>query len=91
MMNVPIEGIDKQIALEAGHVEKNGTMYAVFQAKISKRDLLEDLGKKDLLNQELQVISVEGIKGEEISVGSMTDVNTSGNWPKLYDTAKDNQ
>jgi hypothetical protein len=91
MMNVPIEGIDKQIALEAGQVEKNGTMYAVFKAKISKRDLLEDLGKKDLLNQELQVVSVEGIKGEEISVGSMTDVNTSGNWPKLYDTAKDNQ
>ena len=91
MMNVPIAGVDKKIAMKAGRVDKNGTMYAVFEAKISKKDILEDLGKKDLLNQELQVISVEGIKGEEIRVGSMIDVNTSGNWPKLYDTAKDNQ
>ncbi len=91
MMNIPIEGIDKKIEMKAGHVEKNGTMYAVFEAKVSKKDLLEDLGKKDLLAQELQVISVEGIKGPEVRVGSMTDVNTSGNWPKLYDTAKDKQ
>ncbi len=91
MMNVPVEGLNKKIKMQAGQVEKNGTMYAVFEAKISKQELLEDLGKKDLLMQELQVVSVEGIKGTEIRVGSMTDVNTSGNWPKLYDTAKDKQ
>ncbi|EDM44096.1 hypothetical protein SCB49_10912 [unidentified eubacterium SCB49] len=92
MMNVPIEGIDKKITMQAGKLEDDkGTKYAVFEAKVSKKDILEDLDKPDLLAQELQVVSVEGIKGTEIKVGSMTDVNTSGNWPKLYDSAKNKQ
>lgn len=92
MMNVPIEGLSQKIKMQAGYLaDDKGNKYAVFEAKVSKKDILEDLGKKDLLNQELQVVSVEGIKGTEIRVGSMTDVNTSGNWPKLYDTARDKQ
>ena len=37
----------------------------------------------------IEVVSVEGVNGPSIKVGSMTEVNTSGNWPKLYDTAKE--
>lgn len=92
MMNIPIDGIDKKISMQAGELEDDkGSKYAVFEAKVLKKDILEDLDKKDLLAQELQVVSVQGIKGIQISVGSMTDVNTSGNWPKLYDTARDKQ
>jgi len=42
-----------------------------------------------LIAQEKQVNSVDGVNGPFIKVGSMDEVNTSGNWPKLYDTAKD--
>ena len=44
---------------------------------------------KDLLTQELQVQSVDGVNGPDIKVGSLEDVNTSGNWPKIYDAPKD--
>jgi len=88
MMNVPVEGVDAKFELQAGKIEKNGTIYSVFEAKVSKDIILADRDK-DLLQQEKQVISVEGVNGPSIKVGSMTEVNTSGNWPKIYDSVKD--
>ncbi|NND88604.1 MAG: hypothetical protein HKM28_05090 [Flavobacteriaceae bacterium] len=88
MMNVPVEGSDAKFDLQAGTLEKNDITYAVFEAKVSKDVILGDQDK-DLLMQEKQVVSVEGVNGTHIIVGSMTDVNTSGNWPKLYDSAKE--
>ncbi|MDX1783627.1 MAG: hypothetical protein R3361_05665, partial [Aequorivita vladivostokensis] len=61
----------------------------VFEAKVSKKVVLGDLDK-DLLAQEMQVQSVDGVNGPDIKVGSLEDVNTSGNWPKIYDAAKEN-
>jgi hypothetical protein len=88
MMNVPIEGTDAKFELEAGTLEKSGTVYSVFESKVSKDIVLHGLNK-DLIAQEKQIISVEGVNGPYIKVGSMTEVNTSGNWPKLYDSAKE--
>ena len=88
MMNIPVEGVDAKFELQAGSIEKNGTVYSVFEARVAKDIILADRDK-DLLMQEKQVISVEGVNGPYIKVGSMTEVNTSGNWPKLYDSAKD--
>jgi hypothetical protein len=88
MMNVPVEGSDAKFELQAGTLEKNDITYAVFEAKVAKDVILGDQDK-DLLMQEKQVVSVEGVNGTHIVVGSMTDVNTSGNWPKLYDSAKE--
>jgi hypothetical protein len=88
MMIIPIEGIDAKFELQAGKLEKSGATYSVFEAKVSKDIILEGLDP-DLIVQEKQVVSVEGVNGPSIKVGSMTEVNTSGNWPKLYDTAKD--
>jgi len=85
MMNVPIKGIDAKFELTAGKIEKSGAEYSVFEASISKDVVLQGLDK-DLIEQEKQVISVEGVNGPSIKVGSMTEVNTSGNWPKIYDT-----
>jgi hypothetical protein len=84
MMNIPIEGIDAKFELKAGSLDKSGTVYSVFESKVSKDVILQGLDK-DLLLQEKQVVSVEGVNGPDIKVGSMTEVNTSGNWPKLYD------
>lgn len=88
MMNVPVEGSTAKFDLQAGKLDKNDITYAVFEAKVSKDVILGDLDK-DLLMQEKQVVSVEGVNGTHIVVGSMTDVNTSGNWPKLYDSANE--
>jgi hypothetical protein len=88
MMNIPIEGIDAKFELQAGKLDKSGATYSVFEAKVSKDVILQGLDA-DLIVQEKQVVAVEGVDGPSIKVGSMTEVNTSGNWPKLYDTAKD--
>ena len=88
MMNIPVEGVDAKFELQAGKLEKGGATYSVFEAKVSKDIILQGLDE-DLIVQEKQVVSVEGVNGPSIKVGSMTEVNTSGNWPKLYDTAKD--
>lgn len=86
MMNVP--GTDAKFELRAGKLDKSGTLYSVFEAKVDKDVVLQGLDK-DLISQEKQVNSVDGVNGPTIKVGSMDEVNTSGNWPKLYDTVKD--
>ena len=86
MMNIPDS--EEQFELRAGAIDKNGTVYQVFEARASKDIILAGLDA-DLIAQEKQVNSVDGVNGPFIKVGSMDEVNTSGNWPKLYDTAKD--
>lgn len=85
MMNVPIDKVDAIFELEAGKLDKNGTLYSVFEAKVAKEILLSDQNK-DLVNQEKQTVSVDGVNGAYIRVGSMDDVDTGGNWPKIYDS-----
>lgn len=85
MMNVPIEGVNAKFDLKAGKITRNDATYSVFEAKVPKDVVLHGLNK-DLLMQEKQVQSVDGVNGPYIKVGSMEEVNTSGNWPKIYDT-----
>ena len=87
MMNVPVEGVDAKFELRAGNLVKNDASYSVFEARVPKEIVLNKLDK-DLVIQEKQVQSVDGVRGEYIQVGSMEDVNTTGNWSKLYDSAK---
>lgn len=87
MMNIPVAGVDDKIELKAGKLVKNDVTYSVFEAKVAKTKILSDLDK-DLLAQELQVISVDGVNGEFITVGSLDEINTSGNWPKNLEAAK---
>jgi len=88
MMKIPIEDVDGNFELKAGKLEKSNAIYSVFEARVAKAVILADQNK-DLLDQEKQVVSVAGVNGPYIKVGAMDDVNTSGNWPKLYDSAKD--
>ena len=88
MMNVPgSEGA--KFELKAGKVEKSGITYSVFEAKVDKAVVLEG-EDKDLIIQEKQTSSVDGVRGPYVKVGSMSDIDTSGNWSKLYDTATKN-
>lgn len=88
MMNVPVEGVNAKFDLKAGKIVKNDATYSVFEAKVAKDVILSDLDK-DLLTQEKQVQSVDGVNGPDLKVGSLEDLNTSGNWPKIYDSAKE--
>ncbi|MEP2935674.1 MAG: hypothetical protein ABJM06_08140 [Gilvibacter sp.] len=89
MMNIPVEGVTEQFEMQAGTIEKNDLKLAVFEAKVAKQVILHDRDQ-DLVAQEKQVVSVDQVNGAFITVGSMSEVNTNGNWPKNYDTLKDN-
>jgi hypothetical protein len=69
--------------LKAGFLEQNGTNIPVFEASVSKKAILFDQDK-NLVDLESKVISVEGVNGPILKVGSMEEINTNGNWPKNY-------
>lgn len=83
MRKVPVEGVDAEFEMDAGTIVKNDNTFPVFEVKVNKSVILHDQDK-DLVLQEKQVMSVDGVNGEYIRVGSMEDVNTSGNWPQVY-------
>jgi hypothetical protein len=84
MAKVPIEGTDSEFSIKADIIDKNGYQVPVFEVKVTKDIVLYDQNK-DLLDQENKVISVDGVNGREIILGSMSEVSTSGNWPTIFD------
>ena len=84
MAQVPIQGTDSEFSIKADIIDKNGYQVPVFEVKVAKDIVLFDQNK-DLLDQENKVISVDGVNGKEIILGSMSEVSTSGNWPTFFD------
>jgi hypothetical protein len=84
MAKVPIQGTDSEFSIKADIIDKNGYQVPVFEVKVTKDIVLFDQNK-DLLDQENKVISVDGVNGKEIILGSMSEVSTSGNWPTFFD------
>ncbi|MCB0375218.1 MAG: hypothetical protein KDD04_04805 [Sinomicrobium sp.] len=89
MMNVPFAPNNEKFEMKSAILDQNGYKAPVFEAKVNKAIILHDQ-PKELVAQEKEVIDVDEVNGPEIIVGSLTDVSTSGNWPTLYDTKKDN-
>lgn len=83
MMNVPVGEAGAKFELKAGFVEQNDINIPVFEALVKKNVLLFDQNR-DLLIQENQIVSVDGVNGDALKVGSMDEVKTGGNWPKNY-------
>lgn len=83
MMNVPVGKTGEKFKLQAGFIEQNTVKIPVFEASVSKDIILDDQNP-DLLVQEKQVVAVDGVNGSTLKVGSMEEVNTTGNWPKTY-------
>ena len=79
-----IPGTDKEFSIEISKVAKFDVEVDVFFAKASKIDVLVGMDPS-LVKQELEVITSDEIKGEFISVGSLNEVTTGGNWPPFYD------
>ena len=83
MMNIPVGKPGSKFELRAGTIEQNGIKIPVFEAKALKAIIL-DGEDKNLIAKENQVISVDGVNGDALIVGSMEEVNTNGNWPKNF-------
>jgi len=81
---VPIDGIDEKFSIKADIIDKNGYNVPVFEVKVSKDVILFDQNK-DLLMQEKETVSVDGVNGPALVLGSLEDVSTNGNWPTTFD------
>ncbi|MCB0447011.1 MAG: hypothetical protein KDD03_05765 [Gelidibacter sp.] len=79
MMNVPVGEPGAKFTLKSGELDG----IPVFEASVEKSVILFDQDK-NLLDKENQVISVDGVNGSALRVGSMNEVNTNGNWPKNF-------
>ena len=85
MAFIPVEGVEDSIfEIKSMIIDKNGYKVPVFEVKVSKNIVLFDQNK-DLLKQENETISVDGVNGPEIILGSLTNVSTNGNWPTIFD------
>lgn len=83
MFKVP--NTDAQFEIKTGWVEKvQGVKAPVFLCRVDKAIVLEGLNK-DLMRMEKESLGGSEVSGEYISVGSLDNVNTSGNWPPSYD------
>jgi hypothetical protein len=89
MMNVPNAQNGEKFEMKAATVEKSGYKASVFEAKVKKDVVLYDQ-PQDLRERENVMQSVEEVNGAEITVGSLDDVSTNGNWPPIYDKKSDN-
>lgn len=88
MMFIPVKGQeDKRFTLKTDILNSNGYRLPVFEVKVNKDVILHDQDQY-LVALEKEVISVDGVNGPEITLGSLTEVSTSGNWPTTYDSAE---
>ena len=85
MMNLPVGKVGTKYELKAGVLEENGIKIPVFEVRAPKK-LILDGQNSYLIAKENLVVSVDGVNGDAIKIGSMDEVNTNGNWPKNYST-----
>ncbi|MGY0408126.1 MAG: hypothetical protein ACWIPJ_07210, partial [Polaribacter sp.] len=88
MFKVPgVPGKEFEVAVAT--VEKvQGLIVPTFMAKTSKEDLLKGMNES-LIKIELKANQTDQIKGAYVSVGSLDEVTTGGNWPPSYDKKKE--
>ena len=79
IMNVGVGEPGAKFELKAGSIDD----IPVFEASVDKSIILFDQDK-NLVSNEKQTVSVDGVNGPKIVVGSMNEVKTTGNWPKNF-------
>jgi len=89
MAYIPVEGAgDEKFQIKAEIINKNGYKVPVFEVKVAKNIILFDQDA-DLLKQENETVSVDGVNGSEIILGSLSNVSTNGNWPTIFDAKRE--
>lgn len=81
MADVGVGKPGAKFTLEAGKIDE----IPVFAASVDKAIVLDGQDKY-LIEKERQAVSIAGVKGETVKIGSMEEVNTSGNWGKDLST-----
>jgi len=74
----------EKFTMKADIIDKGGYKAPVYEVSVAKKAILGDQ-PADLLSKENTQVSVEEVNGSKISVGSLVQVSTSGNWPAIYD------
>ena len=87
MSKIPVDGVEENFTINAEIIDKNGYNVPVFEVKVSKNIVLFDQDN-DLLKEENETISVDGVYGSEIVLGSLTEVSVNGNWPTIFDATQ---
>jgi len=82
MFNVP--GTNVKFEMEVDSVEKSGLKSQVFRASVAKDIVLAGMDK-ELIRIEKKAVGGVDVSGVDISVGSLSDVKVTGNWPPFYD------
>lgn len=90
LAKVPTAQNDAEFKMEANIINKSGFRAPVFEVKVEKKIVLYDQPKV-LLDKENSEIGVDEVNGNWITVGSLSEVSTSGNWPPVYDKRGDQQ
>ena len=89
MAYIPIDGVrDSVFTINAEVINKNGYKVPVFEVKVSKSVILFDQDA-DLVKQENETVSVDGVNGPAIVLGSLSNVSTNGNWPTIFDAKQE--
>ena len=89
MAYIPIDGVrDSMFIINAEVINKNGYNVPVFEVKVSKSVILFDQDA-DLVQQENETVSVDGVNGPAIVLGSLSNVSTNGNWPTIFDAKQE--
>tara|TARA_B100001996_G_scaffold134019_1_gene102053 strand:+ start:905 stop:1552 length:648 start_codon:yes stop_codon:yes gene_type:complete len=88
MKKIPVKGIDTVFEIDARIIMINDYKAPVFEVKVSKNIVLFDQDE-DLLKLENETISIDGVNGSEIVLGSLNEVSTNGNWPKIFDAKRE--
>ena len=89
MAYIPIDGVrDSVFTINAEVINKNGYKVPVFEVKVSKSVILFDQDA-DLVQQENETVSVDGVNGPAIVLGSLRNVSTNGNWPTIFDAKQE--
>ena len=89
MEKVPVNNVDASFTMKADIIDKNGYQVPVFEVRVAKDVVLHDQNDY-LLEQEKATVSVDGVNGPDIILGSLSEVSTNGNWPTIYDAGTQN-
>jgi hypothetical protein len=84
LASVPFAPNNEKFKIEVGEVQSGGFTADVFKVSAKKDWILHDQ-PEDLRALENAHNSIEEVNGDEISVGDLNKVSTSGNWPSIYD------